>query len=531
MDNIQLEQYGKKSAVHAHAFDDGDDGLASPAEYGKKYNSKDDDRDMYRLGRKQELKRRFKYFSIAGYVVVLGNSWEFAVVTSTFGLANGGTAGTIWMSIAVCIGMFLGVLSLAEIASMAPTAGGQYHWVSEIAPQRFQKQLSYVVGWMALLGWQVAVPANAYIFAQQIIALISVCNPSYEVQGWQAALITIASATSAIALSVFVMQKLTLAEGLAVVAHCFGFVAFLAILWVMGPKADAQSTFFHFENQSGWSNKGTATLVGIIGPIATFIGGDSAVHLAEELQDASYVLPRAMVTGCAINYILGLIGLISFLFNIGPIDDSLYIYGNEPWVAVIYRITGSKAATIVMILVVAVNFFCLQINCVMTSSRQLWAFARDKGVPCHGFLSRVTPDGMPRNAVVVTLGFTALLSLLIIGSTTAFNTFLSFGNAGIMTSYLVIIACIIYRRFDGNKFPDTKFYLGRWGLPINALALSYLMIALVFCFFPSVPHPAPAEMNWASLMFGAVLIIAGTWYFVRAKVEYDGPVESVRKDM
>lgn len=38
------------------------------------------------------------------------------------------------------------IASLAEMASMAPTAGGQYHWVSEFAPASFQKPLSYVVG-------------------------------------------------------------------------------------------------------------------------------------------------------------------------------------------------------------------------------------------------------------------------------------------------------------------------------------------------------------------------------------------------
>ena len=138
-----------------------------------------------------------------------------------------------------------------------------------------QKQLSYFVGWMAMVGWQVAVPGNAYIFAQQILALISICNPGYTVQGWQAALLTIASAASAIAISVFVMQRLTLAEGLAVVAHCFGFVAFVAILWAMGPKADAYTTFFDFQDANGWGSKGTATLVGIIGPVASFIGSDS----------------------------------------------------------------------------------------------------------------------------------------------------------------------------------------------------------------------------------------------------------------
>ena len=153
------------------------------------------------------------------------------------------------------------------------------------------------------------------------------------------------------------------------------------------------------------------------------------------------------------------------------------------------------------------------------------------GLPFHAFLARVTSDGLPRDAVVVTPALTALLSLIIIGSSTAFNVFLSFGNAGIMTSYLVTIACIIYRRFDNNEFPSSKFSLGRMGLPINTLALGYLCVAVIFTFFPAEPNPSLAEMNWASLMFGAVLVIAVSWYWIRARTEYDGPVEYVRKEL
>ena len=167
----------------------------------------------------------------------------------------------------------------------------------------------------------------------------------------------------------------------------------------------------------------------------------------------------------------------------------------------------------------------------MTQSQEYPLTFRDTGLPFHAFLARVSPDGLPRNAVIVTLVFTALLSLIIIGSSTAFNVILSFGNAGIMSSYILIVGCIIYRRFDGNEFPKTKFCLGRWGLPINIAALIYLVVTLSFCFFPAAPNPTPASMNWASLMFGAVLILAFTWYFVRAKHEYDGPVEYVRKDV
>lgn len=38
------------------------------------------------------------------------------------------------------------MLSLAEMASMCPTSGGQYHWVSEFAPPKYQRFLSYMTG-------------------------------------------------------------------------------------------------------------------------------------------------------------------------------------------------------------------------------------------------------------------------------------------------------------------------------------------------------------------------------------------------
>lgn len=39
----------------------------------------------------------------------------------------------------------------------APTTGGQYHWVSEFAPREHQKFLSYLMGWLCVLGWQTSV--------------------------------------------------------------------------------------------------------------------------------------------------------------------------------------------------------------------------------------------------------------------------------------------------------------------------------------------------------------------------------------
>jgi len=74
-----------------------------------------DKRDMRRLGRIQEVKRRFRFFSIIGYMVVLGATWESALISLVFSLGNGGTAGAIWLTLIACAGMFVTCLSMAEV--------------------------------------------------------------------------------------------------------------------------------------------------------------------------------------------------------------------------------------------------------------------------------------------------------------------------------------------------------------------------------------------------------------------------------
>lgn len=76
------------------------------------------------------------------------------------------------MYIVCAIGLMLNTLSLAEMASMAPTAGGQYHWISEFAPRNAQRLLSYVVGWLVVLGWQVGLASVCYLTALQIQSFV-----------------------------------------------------------------------------------------------------------------------------------------------------------------------------------------------------------------------------------------------------------------------------------------------------------------------------------------------------------------------
>lgn len=76
------------------------------------------------------------------------------------------------------------VASLAEMASMSPSAGGQYQWVSEFAPPSMSKILSYISGWLAALGWQAFIAASAYQTGNVILILASMGNPGYVPTVW-----------------------------------------------------------------------------------------------------------------------------------------------------------------------------------------------------------------------------------------------------------------------------------------------------------------------------------------------------------
>jgi amino acid transporter len=298
----------------------------------------------------------------------------------------------------------------------------------------------------------------------------------------------------------------------------------------MGPKAPAKEVWTTFEDNSGWGNVGVSTLVGILGPVVTLIGSDSSCHLSEELRDAAYVLPRSMVATAVVNYILGFVMMVTVMSVLGDVDSVLATSTGQPWIQVVFNATESRVGTSVMTALLAVLLLFCSINQITTSSRQLFAFARDNGVPFSSFLAHVRPGwDVPVNAVLVTLLFTTLLCLIIIGSTIAFNVITSLGQVGLVSSYFIAIGCIARKRILGEPLLPGRFSLGKLGLPINIFALCFLTVAFIFLYFPAAPHPNAQTMNWSSLMYGSIIGISLIYYYIWGRHVYVGPVEYVKR--
>ncbi|KAF7585472.1 hypothetical protein BBP40_010869 [Aspergillus hancockii] len=260
-----------------------DDGV-----YNRKYTSRGlvepkymgtmaDQRDMNVLGRVQVLRRNFRFISIVGFGCTLISTWEVILTLLAAGLTDGGTAGLIWGFIIVSAGFTLVFASIAEMASMAPTSGGQYHWVSEFAPRRCQKFLSYItgihlqilalesahlmiLGWLCAMGWQCAIVSIAFLAGTIIQGLIVLNDSTYEFQRWHGTLLVVAITTFSILFNTFLAKNLPMVEALILMLHVIGLFAIIIPLWLLAPRNNAKAVFTQFNNGGGWDSPGTATL-------------------------------------------------------------------------------------------------------------------------------------------------------------------------------------------------------------------------------------------------------------------------------
>ncbi|KAK3634129.1 hypothetical protein LTR56_015475 [Elasticomyces elasticus] len=110
------------------------------------------------------------------------------------------------------------------------------------------------------------------------------------------------------------------------------------------------------------------------------------------------------------------------------------------------------------------------------------------------------------------------MSLILIASSLALNIIATLSGVALLGSYLTSISTLVYRRLSGFQLPRTRFSQGRYGLPIN-------LATVVLDFFAFV-----MTLNWAVLIFGAVVIYALGFYFVRTKHVYRAPAQITRPE-
>ena len=458
---------------------------------------------------------------------------------------------------------------------MAPIACGQYYWVFMLAPDNYKKALSYVVGWLTSLAW-IATVATESLFAGTIVqGLVILSYPNYDAKAYQGTLLTWAVIAVNIFINVVTPGLLPKFEIMIMIFHLCGFFAIMITLLTTSQIGDASSVWLRAFNEGGWPTQGLSYCVGFLGNVATFVGADASVHMAEEVSNAALTIPRAICTGMIVNGLIGFAMMITTLYCLGDAKSVLKTETGFPFIQIFYNSVGSVGGAVGMGVVVLILTWGCATGITTTASRMTWSFARDKGTPFSKILSKVSSrTRVPVIAVFVVTIFAALLVLIYIGSYTAFNDVISLTITGFYGSYFLPCVFLLYHRIKGDIYPygsnltdkppppiinsvvmDGEFHdkgeingspdansevegrlvWGPWKMPgilgtiNNAYACVYMVFVIFWSVWPPVTPVSASTMNYSIVVTGGVMILSAIWYWVRARREYHGPI--VEKDV
>src|ERR1700746_937110 len=110
----------------------------------------DDQARLHELGYAQELRRRMSGFSNFAVSFTIISILSGCLTLYYFGMDEGGPAIIVWVWPFVGIMPLLVGLSMAEVCSSFPTAGGLYYWAAKLAP-RNGAAWAWFTGWFNLL--------------------------------------------------------------------------------------------------------------------------------------------------------------------------------------------------------------------------------------------------------------------------------------------------------------------------------------------------------------------------------------------
>ncbi|KAL5315855.1 hypothetical protein ACEPPN_016728 [Leptodophora sp. 'Broadleaf-Isolate-01'] len=418
-------------------------------------------------------------------------------------------------------------LSLSELASRYPTSAGPYYWSFQIAKSN-KTILSFITGWIWLIGnWTITLSVN-FGFASLITATVSMYHPDFVPKAWQLLLIFFAICLITLVICTFGNTFLPMVD---TICAAWTAVSILIILIALSVKADvgrhsASYALGHYDTSfSGWG--GFTFFIGLLPAAYTFSAIGMISSMAEEVSDPAVKVPRALSLCVPVGGLAGLFFIIPICVTMPPLEDILGAPSGQALPYIFHIVMGSPGGGLgLTFLVLAITMFC-SISITVAASRCTWAFARDDAIPGSKIFAKVNKKlGVPVYSLILVTVVQMLLGLINLGSTSAFTAFVSVGVIALAASYAIPIALSLFwnRRVEVNQ---AKWNVGPIIGPIvNVVALCWIAFEIVLFSMSTVLPVTEVSMNYASVVCVGFGTIATAWYFIHARKVYKGPPAS-----
>ncbi|KAK5989381.1 Choline transport protein [Cladobotryum mycophilum] len=438
-----------------------------------------------RMAENVELKKDIGPWEMTSIAFNICSSWAGLAGSLNVALVQGGPSAILY-GIIVSSTLYGAIaFSMSELSSVYPTAGGQYHFVSILAPKNLSRGLSYVCGMLTNFSWISLGASGIMIFSQEVMTLASFYHPDFVAQPWH----------MFVCFQIFTLLILLynlLAVKRVTGTYLFGFIlslsiflgSFIAILIRSSPKASSTFVWGTFINKTGWSD-GVCFLSSLLTIGYIYSGLDATMHLAEEAPNPRVSVPRASISAIGVGFVTAFAYAVAILYTISDLNAILSTTGFLPFQ--IFRVgLRSDAGAIAIIVASLVASFIGSTAVLQTSSRITWVFAKDNALVFSKHLQKVHPVlDVPIYSLIFNAVAYGICGCIYLGSSTAFNAILSSSVVLQQLSYLMPTALLVYRRRSEEFLPkDRVFRLPDWfGWTVNLWLVALSTILLVFFFF------------------------------------------------
>ncbi|KAF7309470.1 hypothetical protein MIND_00317800 [Mycena indigotica] len=488
------------------------------------------------LGYKSEFKREFSLletcafsFSIMGIVASISS-------TLSFGLVNGGHVGFVWGWFIPCFFVcFFVAPSMAEMASSMPTSAGLYYFSAKLAPEKHAPLASWITGANLPHVAVVLIPYQDGYDQPRTGLSLTMITTAIAVSTDGKTVLSL-GATYGILVAILVSHGIVCSTTTKILARLNLFyvvvnvgttiAAIIALLVASGDnKVSTKDAFTLFENHSGWAANGWAFMLAFTAPMWTLTGYDSAAHISEETSNAGRAAPIAILVGVGATASFGWLLLIATSFVVLSVDDLLTTTLPLPMGQVFLNVLGKSGMLAIWSFIIVVQYVTGAAQGV-DASRVVFAFARDNALPGSRWWKKMNRYAVPGYAVWFVMFWSAIIGLLGF-SVTALTSLAGASVIGLYTSYA---APIFLRITSGrDKLEPGSFTLGRWAVPIGAVAVAWVSFVVVLLLFPPSKAVDAESMNYAVVIVMSVFIFASVSWVVSARHWFHGPVRTVEE--
>lgn len=445
-------------------------------------------------------------------------------------MMSGGSIAIIWGWVLVSVFTFGVGLSLAEICSAYPVTGGLYIWVSRLAPPEYVPIMCWLTGWCNWLGLTVAITSADLGLAQFLSSVIAIENPDYNADiYWQYGIFLVILVVHGIINSMHVKYN-GFFNQTSLYWHIIGTFLIIIVALALTPnKPSAKWVFTYFENDTGFSSSSYAFLIGLLQSQYTLSGFDSAAHMSEETRDAARSAPKGILYAIGAAAITGFVFMLSVNFCVQDFQRQIVEATISPQMTQVFLDGVGYKWTVVFTVIIMGAMFFSGSALTLGSSRMVYAFARDGAMPFSRWLSVINKSTQtPIYAVWANIIFAGVVGLLYIVNTTAFNAIVSINTIASSLAYFIPIALRL--TVARKKFKRGPFHLGPFSDIINFISCFWILFTSALFLCPTEYPVTAANMNYASVIFVAVMVCSVGYYYFSARKWFHGPGKSMEED-